>query len=83
MSRNARANLFIFAEEQLRAEHEVEKQLELKVARMLSHEIDTEKGVQLLSMEIAHSVREVNELLRSVQHEQFMDNMYWSRKVGC
>jgi len=74
---------FFFLEEQLRTEHEAEKQLEAKVACMLSHEIDIEKGVQLLSMEIAHSVHDVNKLLRHVQHERFMDNMYWSRRVGC
>lgn len=50
------------------------------MARMLSHEIDVEKGIQLLSLELADNVEDVNTLIRSVQHEQFMDNMYWSRK---
>jgi hypothetical protein len=39
-----------------------------------------EKGIQLLSLELADNVEDVNTLIRSVQHEQFMDNMYWSRK---
>ena len=45
------------------------------MARMLSHEIDVEKGIQLLSLELADNVEDVNTLIRSVQHEQFMDNM--------
>ncbi len=71
----------ILSEEQMRAEHEAEKQLELKVARMLSHEIDVEKGIQILNKEIAHTVHDINKLLRGLEHNQFMDNMYWSRKA--
>ncbi len=70
-----------FSEEQLRAEHEAEKQLELKVARMLSHEIDVEKGIQILNKEIAHTVHDINKHLRGLEHQQFMDNMYWSWKA--
>ncbi len=71
------------SEKQLRAEHEAEKQLELKVARMLSHEIDVEKGVQILNNKISHTVHNINKHLRALQHVQFMDDMYWTRKVGC
>jgi hypothetical protein len=72
-----------FLEEQLRAEHEAEKQLEQKVARMLSHEKDVEKGIQILNNEIAHTVHDINKHLRGLEHQQFMDNMYWSRKAWC
>ncbi len=71
----------ILSEEQMRAEHEAEKQLELKVARILSHEIDVEKGIQILNKEIAHTVHDINKHLRGLEHNQFMDNMYWSRKA--
>jgi hypothetical protein len=67
-------------EEQLRAEHEAEKHLEQKVARMLSHEIDVEKSVELLNREVAHSMHDANRHMRHIRHDQFMDNMYWSRK---
>jgi hypothetical protein len=70
-------------EEQLRAEHEDEKQLEQKVARILSHEIDVEKGIQILNSEIAHTVHDINKHLRGLEHQQFMDNMYWSQKAQC
>jgi hypothetical protein len=66
---------FFMIEEQMRAEHEAEKQLEQKVARMLSHEIDVEKGIQLLNNEIAHTVHDINKHLRSQEHQQFLDNM--------
>ena len=71
----------LLLEEELRAEHEAEKQLELKVACMLAHEIDVEKGVQLLNREVAHSMHDVNKHVREIHHIQFMDNMYWSRKA--
>ncbi len=74
---------FFMIEEQMRAEHDAEKQLEQKVARMLSHEIDVEKGIQVLNSEIAHTVHDINKHLRGLEHQQFMDNMYWSRKGGC
>ncbi len=74
---------FFMVEEQMRAEHEAEKQLEQKVARMLSHEIDVEKGIQVLNSEIAHTVHDINKHLRGLEHHQFMDNMYWSRKGWC
>ena len=51
----------------MRAEHEAEKQLELKVARMLSHEIDVEKGIQILNKEIAHTVHDINKHLRGLE----------------
>jgi hypothetical protein len=70
-------------EEQMRSEHEAEKQLEQKVARILSHEIDVEKGIQILNSEIAHNVHDINKHLRGLEHQQFMDNMYWSRKAQC
>ncbi len=67
---------FFTLEEKMRAEHEAEKQLEQKVARMPSHEIDVEKGIQLLNSEIAHTVHDINKHLRGLEHHQFMDNMY-------
>ncbi len=69
-----------FIEDQQRAEHVAEKHLEQKVARMLSHEIDVEKRVEILNREIAHTVHDINRHMREIQHEQYMDNMYWSRK---
>ena len=52
----------------------------MKVARMLSHEIDVEKVMQLLNTEVAHSKDNVNRHLREMHHSHFTDNMYWSRK---
>jgi hypothetical protein len=54
--------------------------LEQKVAMMLSHEIDMEKSVKILNREVAHSVHDINRHMRKIQHEQYMVNMYWSRK---
>jgi hypothetical protein len=70
-----------FLEELMRAEHEAEKHLEQKVAIMLSYEIGVEKGIQLLNSEIVHTVHDVNKHLRGLEHQQFMDNMNWSRKA--
>jgi hypothetical protein len=67
-------------EQQLRVEHKAEKHLEQKVARMLSHEIDVEKSVELVNREVAHSMHDTNRHMRHIRHDQFMDNMYWSRK---
>jgi hypothetical protein len=47
---------------------------------MLPHEIDVEKSVELLNRKMVHIVHDVNKQLREVQHEQFMDNMFWGRK---
>ena len=54
--------------------------MEMKVARMLSHEIDVEKVMQLLNLEAAHSKDDVNRHFRDMHHLHFMNNMYWSRK---
>ncbi len=67
--------------EELRAEHEAKKHLEQKVAIVLSHKIGVEKGIQLLSSEIMHTVHDVNKHLRGLEHQQFMDNMNWNRKA--
>jgi hypothetical protein len=65
----------------VRAKHEAEKQLEQKVARMLSHEIDVEKGIQILNNEVAHTVHDINKNLRGLEHQQSINNMYWSQKA--
>jgi hypothetical protein len=49
---------------------------------MLSHEIDVEKDIQLLSSEIAHTVHNINKHLRGLEHQQFMDNLYCSQEAS-
>jgi phage-related tail protein len=72
----------LVTEEQLRAEHEAEKALESKVARMLSHETDVEKSLDLLSREITGNINQSNLEFKKLHYTVFRDSMYWSRKEG-
>ena len=49
---------------------------------MLSHEIDTEKQLQILGDELNEYAREEEKLLKQVKWDIAQDNLYWSRKVG-
>jgi len=69
-------------EEQLQTEQLREQELEKKVAKMLSHEIDAEKQLQILGDELNEYAREEEKLLKQVKWDIAQDNLYWSRKVG-
>jgi hypothetical protein len=47
---------------------------------MLSYEVDVEKNVESLNREVAYSMHDANRHMQKIPHEQYMDNMYWSRK---
>ncbi len=68
--------------EQLRSELEAEKALELKVARMLSHQVDADKSLDLMSREITGNVNQSNLEFKKIHHAMFRDTMYSSRVVG-
>ncbi len=68
--------------EQLRSEQEAEKALELKVARILSHQIDAEKRLDLMRREITGNINQSNLEFKKTHHAMFRDTMYWSRKAG-
>ena len=72
----------LVTEEQLRAEHEAEKALEAKVLKMLSHETDVEKSLDLLSKEITGNINQSNLEFKRIHYTIFRDSMYWSRKEG-
>ena len=69
-------------EEQLKVEQQREVELEKKVAKMLSHEIDAEKQIQILSEEMNQVVSSEERKLKQLQWDIAQDNLYWSRKVG-
>ena len=68
----------LVTEEQLRAEHEAEKALEAKVLKMLSHETDVEKSLDLLSKEITGNINQSNLEFKRIHYTIFRDSMYWS-----
>ena len=72
----------LVTEEQLRTEHEAEKALEAKVLKMLSHETDVEKSLDLLSREITGNINQSNMEFKKMHYTIFRDSMYWSRKAG-
>ncbi len=68
--------------EQLKSEQEAEKAFELKVARMLSHQVDAEKSLDLMSREFMGNVNQSNLEFKKIHHAMFRDTIYSSRVVG-
>ena len=68
-------------EEQLQAEQLREKELEKKVTKMLSHEIEAEKQLLHLGEEFNELVSAEERRLKQLQWDNIHTNLYWSRKV--
>ena len=68
-------------EEQIQAEQLREKELEKKVTKMLSHEIEAEKQLLHLGEEFNELVSAEERRLKQLQWENIQTNLYWSRKV--